>query len=327
MEIVKSTFSLKGVVDSRIGGRTENQDYYGYYDTPVGTAVIVCDGMGGMQGGQVASQLAVNTILQYLVNCEPGADTVESLTNAIRVANSEILKVGSENKGLRGMGTTVTALILTEECATIAYMGDSRVYQIRGGRKVFRTFDHSMVFEMVKGGLLTEEQARLSDQSNVILQALGIYPEIEPTVYKRPYCKGDIFMLCTDGFWGAMPERDLLSLISEKAELAYVLEHTGNRVNGIGREKGGHFDNLTAALIQVECDYKMKEKMNKKAKIIISVLAALLALSLVGNVCLLVKKGDKPVKETIENVQTDKTPDAAEMTETPAETDSTVVKA
>lgn len=290
MEPIKSTFNLKGVVDTRIGGRSENQDSYGCYDTPIGTAILVCDGMGGMQGGQIASRIAVHTVIGFLLNCPEDMDSAEALSMAICAANTEILKVGANDPNLKGMGTTVTALLLDSQCATVAYLGDSRVYQIRGSKKLFRTFDHSMVFEMVKGGLLTEEQARLSGQSNVILQALGIYQQVEPCVYKLPYCKGDRFFLCTDGFWGAMPEPQLLSMVSKRAELGFVLENAGNRVNDIGHAKGGLHDNLTAALIEVNCNSKMKEKMNRTAKIIIAVLATLLAVSIAFNVLGIVGK-------------------------------------
>ena len=289
MEPIKTNFRLNGAIDTRIGGRSENQDYYGYYDTPVGTAVVVCDGMGGMQGGQVASRLAVNTILSYLVHCLEKKDTAKALSEAIRAANNEILRAGAVDSNLKGMGTTVTAAIFTDECATLAYLGDSRIYHLRGHKKLFRTFDHSLVFEMVKNGQLTEEQARLSDQSNIILQALGIYHDVEPCVYKRPYCKGDKFLLCTDGFWGAMPEKDFLSLVTKKVELGYVLDNTASNVNKIGVAKGGQHDNLTAALIEVKCNSKMKEKMNRTAKIIITILSVLLAASLAFNIGNLVK--------------------------------------
>lgn len=88
------------------------------------------------------------------------------------------------------MGTTVTVLLINEEKATVAYVGDSRIYQIRKGRKIFRTFDHSMVFRMVKKKIITEEQARLSAQSNIILRAVGLKPDLDVDVFDLPYDKG-----------------------------------------------------------------------------------------------------------------------------------------
>lgn len=285
MEFIKTTFNSNGVVDSRIGGRSENQDAYSFCDTPLGQVVVVCDGMGGMQGGSIASMIAVNTILKYISAASAEDNVAEVLYNAIVMANSNIIANGQENPSLCGMGTTVTALILNKTCATVAFVGDSRVYQLRGKHKVFRTFDHSMVFEMVANGLITEEQARLSAQSNIILKALGVSTEIAPEIYQLPYLKGDRFVLCTDGFWGAMPEKELLAIIGKKKDkLAAIIEHTSNLIETIGNNKGGLHDNLTAAFIEVECNSLMKVKMSKTVKIIIAILAVLLALSVSFNI-------------------------------------------
>lgn len=189
-----------GFIDSRIGGREENQDAAGIRDTNVGYLVVVCDGMGGMQGGSVASKLAVRTILDVVDAAEKDSNPAEVLMEAIQCANKAIISEGQNNPQLRGMGTTVTAILLTAYSAITAYVGDSRIYQVRKGKKVFRTFDHSMVFEMVKKKVITEEQARLSAQSNVILKALGISQDLEVTMSEQPYLRGDRFVLCTDGF-------------------------------------------------------------------------------------------------------------------------------
>lgn len=294
MELIKTKFASRGVVVSRIGGRSENQDCYGFRDTPLGQAVVVCDGMGGMQGGRIASTIAVNSILGYLVSAPGDMNVSEALVNAVGQANADIIKTGNENPDLYGMGTTVTILILNKTCATIAYVGDSRIYQLRGRKKIFRTFDHSMVFEMVKSGVLTEEQARLSEQSNVILKALGIYQEIVPDIHRLPYRKGDRFILCSDGFWGAMPEKEFLSHVSRNTDkIANIIEHTANTVDRIGRDKGGNHDNLTAAIIDVKCNSLMKEKMSKTVKTILITLILLLAASVALNVYCLI--GQNPI--------------------------------
>ena len=284
MEYIKLKFPLKGVIESRIGGRDENQDSYGYRNVPMGAAVVVCDGMGGAQGGKYASMIAVNAILDYLSQQDENGDTGKALYEAISYANMAIIQTGMENPSLYGMGTTVTALILNKQCATVAYVGDSRIYQLRGKNKVFRTTDHSMVFEMVKGGVMTEEQARCSNQSNVILKALGINTEVEADIYKLPYLENDRFILCSDGFWGAMPEPEFLKLVSKKEYLGYLIEAAANKVDNVGNAKGGHHDNLTAAIIDVKCNSKMRVKMRKVVKILLCVLSALLCISIAFNV-------------------------------------------
>ncbi len=273
-----------GYIDSRIGGRKENQDSAGLRDTKLGYLIVVCDGMGGMQGGSVASQIAVQTILETVASADMQANPSMTLIKAIRNANMAIIEEGQNDPNLQGMGTTVTALLLTPYSALTAYLGDSRIYQIRNGEKVFRTFDHSMVFEMVKEKVISEEQARLSDQSNVIMRALGITPDIEVEVVERPYRKGDRFVLCTDGFWGAMPEDEFIRYLSEKKSIDKILDSMANIVESIGRNSGKEYDNLTAAILEINSNSILKEKMNRKAKVLIAILAIFLMISVALNV-------------------------------------------
>lgn len=288
-----------GFIDSRIGGREENQDSAGIKDTKLGLLVVVCDGMGGMQGGSVASQLAVQKILETVASADKQSNPSLTLIKAVRNANTAILEEGKNNPELQGMGTTVTALLLTRYAALTAYVGDSRIYQLRNGKKVYRTFDHSMVFEMVKKKVISEEQARLSTQSNVIFKALGIHPDIEVEVTERPYLKGDRFILCTDGFWGAMPEEDFIRHLSEKKPINKILETTANIVESIGRNSGGEYDNLTAAILEMNNNSILKEKMNKLAKIIIGLLSLLLLGSIALNVSLMLRNNSETEKREI----------------------------
>lgn len=279
-----------GFIDSRIGGRKENQDSAGLKETKLGYLVVVCDGMGGMQGGSVASQLAVQTILETVASADEQSNPSMTLIKAIRNANMAIIEEGQNNPNLQGMGTTVTALLLTPYSALTAYVGDSRIYQLRKGKKVFRTFDHSMVFEMVRKKVISEEQARLSAQSNVILKALGITPDIEVEIEERPYLKGDRFILCTDGFWGAMPEDEFIRHLSENNPINKILDSTANVVESIGRNSGNEYDNLTAAILEMNNNSILKEEMSKRAKIIIMILAILLLASIILNVTMFIGK-------------------------------------
>ena len=289
-----------GFIDSRIGGRKENQDSAGIKDTQLGYLVVVCDGMGGMQGGSTASQLAVKTILETVSSADKQSNPSMTLIKAIRNANMAIIQEGQNNPELQGMGTTVTALLITPQSVITAHVGDSRIYQLRNGKKVFRTFDDSMVFEMVKKKVISEEQARLSAQSNVILKALGINPDIEVTTAERPYIKGDIFILCTDGFWGAMPEEDFIRHLSEKKPINQILESTANVIESIGRSSGNEYDNLTAAIIEMNNNSILKEKMNKTSKIIIAVLSILLTVSIAFNINFLISNNQSNNKQSTE---------------------------
>ena len=309
-----------GFVDSRIGGRKENQDSAGFRETELGSLIVVCDGMGGMQGGSVASQLAVQTILETVALADKKSNPTTVLIQAIKNANSAIIEHGQNNPNLRGMGTTATVLLLTPYSALTAYVGDSRIYQLRNGKKIFRTFDHSMVFEMVKKRIISEEQARLSAQSNVILKALGVNADVEVEIAERPYKKGDRFVLCSDGFWGAMPEEEFVRHLVESNPIDKILESTANVVESIGRNSGQEFDNLTAAILEMSNNSILKEKMNRTAKIIILVLTVLLLISLVFNISMVIQNktndGLSPEKEQVDSIK-----NAAQVN-----TDSTKVK-
>ena len=141
-----------------------------------------------------------------------------------------------------------------------------------------------MVFEMVKKKVITEEQARLSAQSNIILRALGVKDSIEVETHTLPYQKGDRFILCSDGFWGVMPENEFISHIASDNKIDKILGSTCNTIEAIARKKGGEYDNLTAAIIEMGQNSLMRPKMTKTAKIIIAVLAALLLISLSINI-------------------------------------------
>ena len=129
----------EGFFESRIGGRSENQDSYGAMDTPLGLVITVCDGMGGGPGGKTASQTAVTEIIKGITEADNSETNKNILIKAIRRANMAILHKGEEIPDLKGMGSTCTVLLINETSATIAHVGDSRIYQLRGNKKIYRT--------------------------------------------------------------------------------------------------------------------------------------------------------------------------------------------
>jgi protein phosphatase len=263
------------------GGREENQDSFGESETKHGHLFVVCDGMGGMKGGKTASQLAVNVIIEE-VSVSLLTDPDEILTVAIKRANSVVYQTSRTHEDLQGMGTTVVALLIDDEKATAAHVGDSRIYQVRGGRKVFRTFDHSMVFELVKRGRITEEQARLSAESNVINRAVGTKPDVQVEINPvLAYRKKDRFLLCSDGVCGAVPEKELLRLITRNKSVEKTAESVAETIDKAGFDNGGGHDNLTLALIETTVHSKIKPVMDRRSKIIIGILS-LIILVLVG---------------------------------------------
>lgn len=276
---------LTAFAESRIGGRPENQDSYGWQDTSFGYLVTVCDGMGGGPGGKTASTIAVKEIVAGIAEANKDEEVSNIIIKAIRRANMAIIEAGNRNATLKGMGSTATVLLISERSAYIAHVGDSRVYQLRGSKKVFRTFDHSMVFEMVSQGVITEEQARLSAQSNVITRALGIKPDVEVELHEVSYEKGDRFVLCSDGIHGSMPEKEFIKMVAnKKATLGSITDDIATIVDNIGRTSGGGHDNLTIAIIETKINSKLRPKMTKQTKITLLGLIALLVISIAINI-------------------------------------------
>lgn len=281
---------LSGAIDTLTGGRSENQDYAGWRNCGLGDIVVVCDGMGGMNGGQTASHIAVDAILNAVVSAGTDANPEQVLHDAIVTANSQIIECGNQNPSLKGMGTTVTAILFTNDYAVAAYAGDSRIYQIRKGNKVYRTFDESMVFQqMVKNGILSEEEARTYPQSNIILNALGIFEEPNINIETLSYLSGDRFVLCTDGFWGTYPEPDVISYVTRKGPVADNLRRLLSLMDITGQNNGGGHDNITAAVVDLKRDSKKQPKMSLKNKLIYAILCVLLIFSFALNVSLVRK--------------------------------------
>ena len=272
---------------STIGGRSENQDYFQIRESNYGLLAVVCDGMGGKNGGKYAAELAVIKILEEILST-PEGNPKEVIVSAITNANTLIFGESQQNEALRGMGTTITLLLINESYAMCFHVGDSRIYHLRKSNILYSTFDHSKVFEMVSRGILTEEEARVSSESNIINRALGIRPDVEISVSEElPYKKGDRFLICTDGIWGAVPEIQLLEMVSLKKPIKEVVLQLAQDIDQIGIDNGGTHDNLTAVLIETQNDSNLSTSENDNPIIknwkplIIAVTALLLIIVLI----------------------------------------------
>ncbi|HTO35440.1 MAG TPA: protein phosphatase 2C domain-containing protein [Bacteroidales bacterium] len=237
-------------LQTHIGGRKENQDYHTSQTTKFGDLVIVCDGMGGHKGGAVASKLAA-TIIAEEMNPSKSEDPVNALFNSIYKANFEIFRRGVQNPELKGMGTTLTCLLVTTEKAYSCHIGDSRIYQLRNGKIIFKTNDHSKVFELVKRGIINEEQARTHPDSNIIERAMGISPVVDVELHELSYLQGDRFLLCTDGIHGLLSDDEIVNIISPN-NVEDATEKLIDVANQKGIDSGGGHDNMTAAIIEMD---------------------------------------------------------------------------
>jgi protein phosphatase len=224
---------------SDIGLRREvNQDQYGSSEGAHGILLVVCDGMGGHSAGEVASQIAVTTILDTI-----SADHApeEALRTAFTAANAQVYAAGHGS-----MGTTGVAALLRRNMLYVANVGDSRAYLVRQGRIEQISHDHSFVSDQVAAGLMTPEQARHSNIRNIITRALGHLPDVEVDIFSLPLRAGDTVILSSDGMHGLIDDDEIaeISAILPPAEAVERLVATAN-------ERGG-IDNITVMIAQVD---------------------------------------------------------------------------
>lgn len=262
VKITSSLFSLTGFAETRQGGRPENQDDFAFSDTPLGFLVVVCDGMGGGPGGKTASSVAKAEIVRSLMHATSQMSIQEALCQAAATADAALKAYIAHDQRLAGMGSTFVAILIRQSSAIIAHAGDSRCYRLHRGRMVFRTRDHSLVGELVRKRALTEEQARTSPQSNLITRGLGSVSNTQPDVDIVPYCRGDRFVLCTDGVWGIMEQSLLVSRFRNMQDLSTDVPRMADEIDRIGFGQGGHHDNHTFVVIDMEANSTLKDSLS-----------------------------------------------------------------
>jgi len=198
--------------ESRKGGRRNNQDRMGYLYTRDSILMVVADGMGGHARGEVAAQMTLQTMASiFQREARPMLpEPARYLEECVLTAHRELHRYRAENNLPEAPRTTVVACVVQEGVATWAHVGDSRLYLLRGGRIVARTLDHSRVHHLVSSGLIRPEDAKDHPERNRIFNCIGAY--IAPTVeVSRPVAlrSGDTILLCTDGLWGALTDRQI----------------------------------------------------------------------------------------------------------------------
>ncbi|MGH9458969.1 MAG: Stp1/IreP family PP2C-type Ser/Thr phosphatase [Thermoanaerobaculia bacterium] len=239
----RGSFGFAVALRSDVGKvRSENQDFGlvtspDSWDPAEGILMLVADGMGGHRGGATASRLAASTIEQDFLAARDG-DTASALLRAIERANGAVFEESRRNAELRGMGTTVSALVVRHGCAWLAHVGDSRIYLLREGKLHQLTEDHSLVATMVKEKLITPEEAAVHPRRNVLQRSLGVATEVE--VDHRDGIDvqdGDTFLLCSDGLHGFVALdriREALDLpVDQAADRCVELAHAAGAPDNV----------------------------------------------------------------------------------------------
>ncbi len=221
---------------------------------------VVADGMGGHKAGEVASAMAIceirDAVNERCFGNMTGTDIKDMLVTAVKKANRLIYQKSQEDKSFGGMGTTVTLCLLFGDKGYVAHVGDSRAYVLRDGRLHQITTDHSLVYELVKIGQITAEEAAHHPQKNVITRALGTDSGVEIDLYEFSILPGDLVLLCSDGLTNMLSDSELIAILTEKQgdSLTGLAESLISSAN----EKGG-YDNITAVLLAKESEFCGKD--------------------------------------------------------------------
>ena len=210
-----------------------------------GVLLVVADGMGGHEAGEVASQAAVEMIEKEYREARgtPG----EALETAFRRAHAEILRLASSDAAKSGMGTTCTALAIVDGLAWAAHVGDSRLYLVRGHRIYQLSEDHTQCMELVRRGLMTMAEAQHHEDRNVLARAMGTRRELTLMTWRDPMRvkAGDAFVLCSDGLHDLVSDPEIRDVVR-----GYDPESACRKLVAMARERGG-YDNVTVAIAAI----------------------------------------------------------------------------
>lgn len=245
----------KGVIGNV---RKVQEDCYGYkLGTPNGDLFVVCDGMGGHAGGEMASKMAVESIIEY-IDKEHYDSPRDALNNALQYANMQILGYADSHPEYKGMGTTACIVLIGEINVWIAHVGDSRIYLYLGKeQELYRlTKDHSYVQTLVDSGEITDKDAEIHPNKNRITKALGISPDLHPTFNYNDVPilvkNRDVFLICSDGLSGMIPDSTIEGVMREKM----TLKEKGEELIRLAMEgetiRPGGQDNCTLELIEID---------------------------------------------------------------------------
>ncbi|HVN20437.1 MAG TPA: PP2C family serine/threonine-protein phosphatase [Dongiaceae bacterium] len=233
--------------------RLNNEDSFLYWEpesdddfAAKGRLAVIADGMGGHQGGQEASRLAVETV-RFIYDRDSHSDPQRALVTGLRHAHETIQRYAADHPEFAGMGTTCTALSIVGRQLHFAHIGDSRLYLIRSGESTRLTRDHSYVGRLVECGLVRSEDAESHPQRHILTAALGSGREVIPHTPEQPIPleDGDVLILCTDGLWSVVGESELARIALEEIPAEACLKFIEAAL-----ERGGP-DNVTVLVLRI----------------------------------------------------------------------------
>ena len=241
--------------------RDINEDRYAIINSPMGRTWVVCDGMGGELGGDLAAQLAIDALRRSLESCDC-EEPSDALAFAIEEAN-RIIVLRRQNPAFSGMGTTVVAALVCGDELVVMHVGDSRAYLIRGSEVEQLTTDHSYVQDLVAKGTITQEEALSHPQSHVLTRCLGAEPKVDVEgqslwIWDCAASPADKLLLCSDGLYSLVSDSEIAEVVNSMSPRESCVE-----LVEMAKERGG-FDNITVAIMPVNGQVKTQRAAGSK---------------------------------------------------------------
>ena len=211
-----------------------------------GRLFVLCDGIGGANAGEVASELTANWIFRDYYSLDDTNIDLKKLKEIIQSVNKKIIQLAKEYEKYHGMGTTLAAALFLNNTAYIYSVGDSRVYLLNNKKLQQITEDQSEVWQLYKAGQISKDDIRNHPRNNVLTMALGVDQDIDIQQYECKYNKGDMFLICSDGLTDMVSEEEITKILNKGISLNKILKNLINTAN----ENGGK-DNITAIVIKI----------------------------------------------------------------------------
>jgi serine/threonine protein phosphatase PrpC len=239
-------------------GRVRENNEDSFRLAPEINLFVLSDGMGGLEAGEIASKLAVETVVEHCEQAEADpslavfgkhiegvSDACNRMASAVRLANTAIYENARNRGGKAAMGATIVVLRVFEDRVCIAHVGDSRAYLLRAGQFDQLTEDHSFVADQVRRGVLTPEEASRSRMHNVLTRALGIDPTVDVDVTEELLMDGDVFLVCSDGLFRELSNAQITGILGETDDP----QRAASRLVDLANQAGGG-DNITVIVLR-----------------------------------------------------------------------------
>ena len=229
-------------IKSDVGNVRElNEDYAAFIEDERFKIYLVADGMGGHNAGEIASKLAVKSIIRYLL--EHSEEDENILLNAVKYANNEIYEISQKNDKCKGMGTTITGCFIKGDMIQVVNVGDSCCFSIKDNEIKKVTKDHSWVQELIDAGAITEEEGRVHPKKNIITRALGTNSSVKIDIFNIDKNESSMFLLCSDGLSNEVQKEEMVEIVNRYKNFNEACE----KLVDLAKARGGK-DNITVLL-------------------------------------------------------------------------------